>query len=162
MRRQVRVVVAALLLTACGGGKGDAPSAGKSVAHGGPRRDPGATAPAGVTRIIGKDHVIDVRVPSEGCVSGQPCAVSVEAIALGDFKINAEYPHLFVAGTPAGAAVTAGAITSPEINVAQVPLTVTAAAPGPATISGELKFGVCNNDRCEIYETQVAVELAAR
>ena len=167
MRRQVRVVVGvglAGLLAGCDS-SGDAPSGGQSAAGtktSDPHRDPGASAPMGVQRIAGKDHVVDVRVPADGCVVGQPCAVSVEAIALGDFKINSEYPHRFVVGAPAGAAVTAGAFTSAEVNVASVPLTVIAAATGPATVSGELKLGVCNADRCEIYETQVAVTVAAR
>jgi hypothetical protein len=129
---------------------------------GGPRRDPGAAAPSGATRIPGKDHVVDVKPPADGCRAGQPCVVNLEAIALGDFKINPEYPHRFVPSTSADLTVAPGPFTTAEINVASVPLTVVVAAPGPVTLWGELKVGVCNADRCEITETPVPLALVAR
>ncbi len=148
--------MAALVAGGCTSGAG---ASGAPTAH----RDPPATPAAGALRITRPDHVVDVTPPAGGCAVGGPCQLGLEVFALGDFKINRDYPSRFVpaAGAPvldgAGASL---AVTAANVGTLTVAVRTTAAA--MLNVDGTLKFGICNADRCENYATPIALGIAVR
>ncbi|MEZ4368320.1 MAG: hypothetical protein R2939_18885 [Kofleriaceae bacterium] len=126
-------------------------------------RTPGAAPPPGATRVAGEHYVVDVVPPSQGCVAGTPCDVRIDVFALGAYKVNVDYPTKFVPTPTEGLAFEAPARLRPVgVAAGELPVRVRAAAPGPTTLRGEVKLGICDAARCENAVAPVALELAVR
>lgn len=95
---------------------------------------------------------VDVLAPVS-CAAGTACEAKLVVHALGDFKVNAEYPTKFIAD--AGSATTTAQFT-PADKMGTLTLSFTASSPGPTKIAGTFKYSVCTEDVCNIEEPKIA------
>ena len=119
---------------------------------------PSGTAEVPATN--GQPYHVEVKAPASTPV-GQPASTQVVVTPQQGFKINLEYPAKLTLGTvPAGANVSAKAITKAQMSVTKMRLTVpvsfTAAEPGPKHFEGELRFSVCNDQTCQMPRETVS------
>jgi hypothetical protein len=114
--------------------------------------------PAGAVRVAGPNFHVDAAVAGP-CATGASCAVWADLTALGDFKVNREYPFKFVP-EPGGAI----ALASParfEIGAEKTGrLSVSFTRPTTANrLAGTFKLSVCNKDECQVEDVALAVPL---
>ncbi len=93
---------------------------------------------------------------------GQPAAVTAVINAVGDYKINKEYPFKFKMGAaPAGVsypeAIVRAVSRAEKRATMSIPFTPDAA--GTATISGECSLSVCTDSNCVIEKAQLSVSV---
>lgn len=141
MQRQVLLLTAALALVACDREE----------------RKPAPREGAGVAGL-GPAHRVDASVGA--CKAGDPCALTVKLTALGDFKVNEEYPFKFVPADAAGVTMEPGVFEHVGKQAGTMTVPFRAAAAGPVTVAGKLRLSVCTPDECRIEEEPVSVEVA--
>jgi hypothetical protein len=143
MRRQVLVLIglAALAAGACKGSDGDKQAA--------PRETIAKGMPA---------HRVEPK-PSP-CRAGSTCTVALRLTALGQYKVNKEYPFKFVPSETAGITVDQSAFALDGNHAGTMTVTFRAAAAGPARVSGTFKLSVCSDKECRIEDEPVSVEIA--
>lgn len=94
------------------------------------------------------------------CTSGAPCEVALVLSALGDYKLNKEYPFKLVPHPHSAApAHRVGELerSSDKHGVMKLEAVATAL---PAALTGVFKLSVCTEDVCEIADPEISVALA--
>jgi hypothetical protein len=98
--------------------------------------------------------------PPASCVASASCEARIELTALGDYKVNDEYPFKFVADPDLGVAVDgSGSFEVTGKQTGTMTVTLRPAAAGPARVTGVFKLSVCTPENCEIEEPRVAIDL---
>ena len=137
MRREL---IALLALSACNSGRQSPAAETKSA-------EPGDQAP------------FRVAVSPASCTVGSACEARLELTALGDYKVNEEYPFKFVADPGLGVAIDGAKfeITGKQTGTMVVRMRPTTA--GSERVTGVFKLSVCTPENCEIKEPKIAFDL---
>lgn len=116
-------------------------------------------APLGPTLAESPIYRVHATTPAP-CRADQSCVASVVVVALGEYKINVEYPTKFVADPMPGVAVQAeGAFAVEEKQRGTMTIQFRPAQAGTARISGKLKLSVCTEQNCEIEAPAIALDI---
>jgi hypothetical protein len=97
--------------------------------------------------------------PAE-CKVGSTCEAKLTLTALGDYKVNDEYPFKFVAD--AGELAVEGfafALDGKKTGVMTVKFK--SARAGKAKLTGAFKLSVCNDANCQIEAAKIALDVTA-
>jgi hypothetical protein len=121
----------------------------------------------------GDDYLIDLT--PDPCTVDTGCRIAIRLVATGDYHINDEYPHKFVADDAAGIeflgtdpggknvfSKVAGNWTKSDSRTAAMVVTYKPADTQTKTVSGVLKFSVCSPQNCELDRRQVNASVQAR
>jgi len=92
--------------------------------------------------------------------SGKPGTVTAVLVAKAPYKCNAKYPYKFKLDAPSGGisypeSTVRGMQVSPKRSSMSIPFLPTQA--GKATISGQLSFSICTEERCVIEKRNLSV-----
>jgi hypothetical protein len=113
---------------------------------------------AAKAKYTGPSHKVEATPPAS-CRAGADCAVGVRLTALGDYKVNPDYPFKFVP-TPGAVSVASGDFVFDGTQAGSLQVTFRAAAPGTVRVAGTLRLSVCNEDECKIEEEPVSIDVA--
>lgn len=95
------------------------------------------------------------------CASGAPCKVSLVLSALGDYKLNKEYPFKLVPHAQSAVAIRQLGKLERASDQRGVMKLETEPTTLPAALTGVFKLSVCTEDVCEIADPEISVTLAA-
>lgn len=95
------------------------------------------------------------------CASGAPCTISLVLSALGDYKLNKEYPFKLVPHPQSAVTIRRLGKLERESGQRGVMKLETEAMPLPAALTGVFKLSVCTEDVCEIADPEISVTVAA-
>jgi hypothetical protein len=146
MRRELCAV---LILAACNSGRQSpaADNAETRTAAPAEAADPGASFRVAVA-------------PPASCVAGGECEARIELTALGDYKVNDEYPFKFVADPDLGVAIDgSGTFDITGAKTGTMTIQMRPAATGSERVSGVFKLSVCTPENCLINEPKIAFDL---
>jgi hypothetical protein len=140
----------------------DAVAVALALALAGCRGDDSArTAPATPPLAAKPFYRLDA-APQPPCAATAPCELRLVLTALGDFHVNAQYPHKFVGDVVPGIAVEGtSALTIDGPKTGTLVVRFRAAQPGAAKLRGTFKLSVCNDDRCEIETPTITMPISA-
>lgn len=103
--------------------------------------------------------------PPQSVQVGKPAVFQVILEALGEYKVNDEYPIKFQfeaqEGTTPKKMTVSREDAKIEKNRAEMPLSVTIESAGKRKVSGRLSFSVCTEERCLIEKRELSVEVDA-
>ena len=87
-------------------------------------------------------------------------------MARGNYKVNAEYPTRFEFARSRGITPTRKVVTEPSVQLggkrAVMNLRFTPQAKGRATVAGQLKFSLCNDDHCLLERCDLSLAIHVR
>lgn len=89
----------------------------------------------------------------------QPSSVKLVLVADAPFKCNEQYPYRFTAASNAGVQYKEPVVRAMNIDKQMSTMTIpfTPSAAGSQTVSGELAFSVCTEDKCLIEKETVSL-----
>ena len=93
--------------------------------------------------------------PPSACSAGAACEARVKLTALGDYKVNEEYPFKFVADKGSVTVDGAGKFARDTAKTGTLTIKFRAPSAGTAKVSGKFKLSVCTKDVCKIEAPQV-------
>jgi hypothetical protein len=103
--------------------------------------------------------------PPETVEVGKPLVFQVVLEALGEYKVNEEYPIKFQFAARDGTKPVKMTVSREDAKLekqrAELPLSVTIESAGKRQIAGKLSFSVCTEDRCLIEKRELAVDVDA-
>jgi hypothetical protein len=144
-----RAAIAIVVATLVAGCRGDATATDRAATTGAP---PLASKPF---------YRLDA-APQPPCTAGAPCELRLVLTALGDYHVNPQYPHKFVADAAPDVVVeTGGAMAIDGAKTGTLTVRFRANQRGPARLRGTFKLSVCNDDRCEIETPAITVAISA-
>jgi hypothetical protein len=125
---------------------------------------PAATAPAAaastVPRLAGKDFYRIDAAPIAECKAGAACQVELRLTAIGDYKVNQDYPFKFIADEQPGLSVHGtGSFAHQGKQSGALTVKFHASAAGIAQLAGTFKLSVCTEATCEIEEPKIALSI---
>jgi hypothetical protein len=126
-----------------------------------PAADPAAADPAKLPPpLAGTDfYRVDIG-PQTPCTAGAPCELRLVLTALGSFHVNKDYPFKFVGEPAAGLAVEGtGTFALDDAKTGTLTIRYRAAKSGRARFTGQFKLSVCNDERCEIEQPKIELEV---
>jgi hypothetical protein len=145
MARELIVVVA---LAACGGSQPAPATPSNTTSPSTTALAPGELARSDVSRV-------ELQAPPS-CAEGS-CTARLVVHALGEFKVNAEYPTKFVAAADSAALAGPGSF-EPGDTTGVLTLEVTPQG-GATRVHGVFKYSVCTEDVCKIEEPSIAFDV---
>lgn len=127
----------------------------------------GLVAALGCSRseAAGANYQLRIDAPKEGKV-GQAGTAVVRVTPRGGWKVNLRYPIRLRLQPPAAVAIAKAELAAADAKVSEqearfeVGYTVTQA--GAHTVTGELKFSVCDKEKCDIKKEAVTWTTTAR
>lgn len=129
-------------------GKAGAPSASPSAAS---RTEP---------PLAGKDFYRIDAAPLAECKAGTACQVELLLTAMGDYKVNKDYPFKFIADEKPGLSVHGnGSFAHQGKQSGALTVKFHADAAGTAQLAGTFKLSVCTEATCEIEEPKIALSI---
>lgn len=116
-----------------------------------PRRGPAASGEGFNTWLEGKSRY----------ALNQPASVTLVLTADAPFKCNDQYPYKFTLTPPSGLTVTETVLKSMNVGTHRSTLSIpfTPNSAGTHTLSGELSFSVCTEDKCLIEKQAVSIPI---
>ncbi len=119
-------------------------------------------APVEKPALASKDS-FRVDMPTQPtCTAGTACEARLVLTALGDYKINDEYPFKLVADATPGIAVDGTGTFTPAGKTGTMDIVFRADKPGNAKIAGIFKLSVCTEQNCQIESPKIAFDVAIR
>lgn len=87
--------------------------------------------------------------------------ITVVLEAKKPYKCNDKYPYKFKVGSSAGLTATEATVRGMQIGKERSTMTipVTVGDPGKASLTGELSFSVCTDDKCLIEKQTLTISL---
>jgi hypothetical protein len=112
--------------------------------------------------LASKDfYRVDVK-PLAPCASGSTCEAKLVLTALGEYKVNDDYPFKFVADPASGVAIEGeGSFEMAGTKQGTMTVRFKPAKPGPATLTGTFKLSVCSEATCEIEAPKIALDVTS-
>jgi hypothetical protein len=93
---------------------------------------------------------------------GEAATIVVTVKAGSGYKANSKYPHKIKKLTASGASVPAGSVKgSVEGKNVTFSIPVTPTASGTHSVSGEIRFSVCNDSQCLIKKAALSATVTA-
>ncbi len=122
----------------------------------------GSEAPGTETEVPvagGDPYQLEVKAPATAKV-GQEATTEVIVTPRNGFKINLEYPaKLVIKSVPEGAKVPVTTLRKGQMSMEKTrlsaPVRFTVDAPGEKTFEGEFRFGVCNDQGCQMPREKI-------
>ena len=160
-------------LSAC---KNQAPPAPEATAEATPNPPPGASAaalpaaaePAPATPAASKysEAAFDLELTPKGeYASGKSGEADIVLNAKAPFHVNQQYPYKFKLKESPGLSYPNMVVSKESVKLeparATVPVLFTPEA-GKHTVSGQLSFSVCTDDKCVIEKRDLALEIEAK
>jgi hypothetical protein len=105
---------------------------------------------------------VDAASPQPTCTAGGACEARLVLTALGDYKVNDEYPFKLVADATPGIAIEGTGKFTPAGKTGTMAVAYRADKPGTAKIAGTFKLSVCNDHNCQIEAAKVAFDVAVK
>ncbi len=127
-------------------------------------RHPGGAAPTPADhprQLLASAPFFRLEAEAAPCASGAPCKISLVLSALGDYKLNKEYPFKLVPDARSAVALRKLGKLERESGQRGVMKLETEPAPLPAALTGVFKLSVCTEDVCEIADPEISVTVAA-
>ena len=170
------VGVLLLSLSAC---KNQAPPAPEATAEATPNPPPGASAaalpaapaaaePAPATPAASKysEAAFELELSPKGeYASGKAGEADIVLNAKAPFHVNQQYPYKFKLKESPGVSYPNMVVSKEAVKLeparATLPVTFTPEA-GKHTVSGQLSFSVCTDDKCVIEKRDLALEIEAK
>lgn len=157
---------AALAASACsrssdGGSSAKAGAQAESQAKGDVAAAPVPSGPP----LAGEDFYRVDAAPLPECAVGSTCEVTLVLTALGEYKVNKDYPFKFVADEKAlkgGAIDGNGAFSHQGKQGGHMTVSFRPDAAGTAQLAGTFKLSVCTEATCEIAEPQIALAVPVK
>jgi hypothetical protein len=121
-------------------------------------------APSGPP-LAGEDFYRVDAAPLPECAVGKACEVTLVLTALGEYKVNKDYPFKFVADpakVSGGAVDGNGAFSHQGKQGGQMKVSFRPDAAGTAQLAGTFKLSVCTEATCEIAEPQIALAVPVK
>ncbi len=158
---------AALAASACGrpDGGSSAKSADKAASQAKGEVVAAAAAPPSGPPLAGEEFYRVDAAPLPECAVGSTCKVTLVLTALGEYKVNKEYPFKFVADEKAlrgGAIDGNGAFSHQGKQGGHMTVSFRPDAAGTAQLAGTFKLSVCTEATCEIAEPQIALAVPVK
>ena len=152
------LLLSALAALAAGPGCKDAPGEGAtSSSHAPSKGTATAQVPADQPPLASKENFRIDATPAAECAAGKPCEAQLLLTALGDYKVNKDYPFKFVADATPGVAIDGNgefAHEGKQRGVMKVHFRAEAA--GTARLEGTFKLSVCTEATCAIEDAKIA------
>ena len=106
----------------------------------------------------GKDsYRVDVTDVDPPCRAGTACTIRLRLVALGPYKLNAEYPMKFVAAPSAGVVhENSGPFQTIDPHTGILDVRFRADAGGTVRIAGTYKTAICTAEVCHINDVAIA------
>jgi hypothetical protein len=99
--------------------------------------------------------------PVASCKSGETCETVLVLSALGDYKVNDEYPFKFVADQGDLVVDGTGTFALDGKKTGTMRVKFRAPKPGAAKLTGTFKLSVCNDANCKIESPKIALAVTA-
>jgi hypothetical protein len=113
----------------------------------------GSKPPATTAVLASTEHY---KVELAACATA-PCEPTLVLTALGDYKVNADYPHKWVPDpASAEAAPGPGTFAHPSKNIGTLAVPVRA---GTTHVSGTFKLAVCTDAECKLEAPTIAFDV---
>lgn len=104
---------------------------------------------------------IDAR-PLAPCAAGSTCEAQLVLTALGDYKVNGDYPTKFVADAASEVAVEGqGTFALDGAKRGTLTVKFKPDKPGTAKLVGTFKLSVCTEETCEIEAPKIALDVTS-
>jgi hypothetical protein len=100
---------------------------------------------------------IDADLPA--CKSSETCEARLVLSALGDYKVNDEYPFKFVGDQGDLVIDGTGTFALDGRQTGTMTVKFRAPKPGTAKLSGTFKLSVCNDANCKIESPKIALDV---
>jgi hypothetical protein len=118
------------------------------------------TAPITPAPLAGKSFYRIDAGPRTPCTAGAPCEARLVLTALGEYKVNKDYPFKFVVEPAPGVTVDGpGTFALDDAKSGTLTIRFRAQRSGPARLTGTFKLSVCTEEQCEIEEPKIELEL---
>jgi hypothetical protein len=126
-----------------------------------------ADVPSGAARteppLAGKDFYRIDTAPLAECKAGTSCQVELRLTALGDYKVNKDYPFKFLAEEQPGISVDGtGSFAHQGKQSGAMTVKFQVDTAGTAQLAGTFKLSVCTEATCEIDEPQIAFSIPVK
>lgn len=122
-------------------------------------RSAGAPA-AAAAPLAGKEFYRIDSTPSAPCAAASICEVRLQLTALGDYKVNRDYPFKFVPQPSAAVRwEDPGTYTHESATSGVLRLRFRAEQPGTSQLTGVFKLSVCTEAVCEIEEPTIVISV---
>jgi hypothetical protein len=102
---------------------------------------------------------VDADLPA--CKASEPCEARFVLSALGDYKVNDEYPFKFVGDKGDVVIDGTGTFALDGKKTGTMTVKFRAPKPGTAKLSGTFKLSVCNEANCKIEQPKIAIDVTA-
>jgi hypothetical protein len=99
--------------------------------------------------------------PVAPCSAGATCEAKLVLTALGDYKVNDEYPTKFVPDERSELDVDGHTFAIDGNKRGTLTVRFTPQKPGEAKLVGTFKLSVCNEDNCEIEAPQITLTVTS-
>lgn len=124
-----------------------------------PAKAPASNAVQGPV-VTGEGFSVHMQAP-QGTVAGKPSTAEVVLNAQAPFHCNDKYPYKLALDPTPGVSYPEQTVRNVNIgeqtSIIAVPFT--ANAPGKHTLSGQLSFSVCTDDKCLVEKQKVSVTI---
>ncbi len=139
-----------------------AAAAGACKREGEPRPPAPRTAATAPAPLAGNSFYRIDAGPRTPCAAGAPCEARLVLTALGEYKINKDYPFKFVGAPSPGVTLDGpGTFALDDAKTGTLTIRFRAARSGPVRVTGTFKLSVCTEEQCEIEEPKLELELPA-
>ncbi len=131
-----------------------------------PGADSGAAAPAAPAASKYNETAFDLELQPKGeYASGKAGEADIVLNAKAPFHVNQQYPYKFKLKESPGVTYPNMVVGKDAVKLeparATVPVAFTADA-GKHTVTGQLSFSVCTDDKCVIEKRDLALEIVAK
>ena len=155
-RELLLIAIAAIAAGAAACSKAEKSSEGAAAAGG---SAPSAAAPT-EPPLASKDFYRIDAAPIAACKAGAACQVELRLTAMGDYKVNKDYPFKFIADEKPGVSVHGnGSFAHQGKQSGALTVKFHADAAGTAQLTGTFKLSVCTEATCEIEEPKIALAI---
>lgn len=126
-----------------------------------PASDATPTPPERPGQVLASASFFRLEAAVAPCAPAAPCQISLVLSALGDYKLNKEYPFKLVPHADSALVVRRLGKLERSSDQRGVMELETEPAKLPAALTGVFKLSVCTDDVCEIADPEISVTVPA-
>jgi hypothetical protein len=163
MARELLLLALTAGAMACSKPDQAAEGAGATTAAGAAPSGAPSTAARAEPPLAGKDFYRIDAAPIAECKAGTSCQVELQLTAMGDYKVNKDYPFKFIADETPGISVHGtGSFAHQGKQSGAMTVKFHVDTAGTAQLAGTFKMSVCTEATCEIEEPKIALSIPVK